>query len=408
MQLTLNSLTALRITRAIRSKQLVRSLLRRCDMVPPDPAPLTRWSRKGLSAYLAPLGHMAELSEERPLDVLAGDQGQRLQLKGTKSTFRLGAYPPNAFVDLGGGIAMSGLAMLFVELARTMDPALHLLLGMELCGCFSRDAENPRSGKVAYGLEPATTVDKLRAFAQEAHWIRGAERALATIDRIVENAWSPMEAIIAALAVLPRRELGYDLWPITLNPRKELGERLSRFSDANSRVPDIMFTGTTVGLNYDGEDHFRLGEIAMAAVEADRNPGDSARARELEEALADARARIVADKRRDRDLMALGLTVFSVTKEDLEEQGGFDRVMGQVVEAIERTGERNLMFQRSAMQTNLLARARQDFIWSLMPGQRGIEARKRLEQQAVPELHEYDVRFKLGDGTARIISMRAL
>ena len=408
MHITLNSLTALRVLRSIRSKRLHNTLSNRCNLIPPDPDPLKRWSRNSLSASLTFLGPAAEFSEKRPLDVLVCNQVERLQLKGTQSTFRLGAYPSGSFVDLGNGIAMSGPELLFIELARVMDPAVHLLLGMELCGCFSRDAMNPRSGNVTYGIKPATTVDDLREFAQEAHWIRGAERALETINRIVENAWSPMEAIVAALAVLPRSELGYDLWPITLNPRKELGERLSRLSNADSRVPDIMFTGTNVGLNYDGEDHFRLGEIARSAVAADRNPGDSALARELEETLADARARIVADKRRDRDLLSLGLTVFSVTKEDLEEQGGFDRVIGQVIEAIERSGARNLAWHRAAAENDLLKGVRQDFIWSLMPGSRFGAACERLKAWERIEAHEYAVEFELEDGVARVLSVREL
>ena len=408
MRLTLNALSALRVVRAIRSRSISGSLKRRCDFIAPELVAAKRWSGAEIRAHLSFLGDAASVSTRHPLEVLVPDKSARLQAKGTKSTFRLGDYPPGTFVDVGNGIAISGPELLFVELARVMDPAIHLLLGMELCGCFSRDALDPRNGAVAYGLEPATNVDALRSFAQEAHWIRGAERALATIDRIVENAWSPMEAIIAALAVLSRSELGYDLWPIVLNPRKELGERLSRLSDADSRVPDIMFAGTSVGLNYDGEDHFRLGEIARAAAHAEREPGNAARIRELDEALADARARIVADKRRDRDLMALGLTVFSVTKEDLEERGGFDRVMGQVVEAIEREGSRRLTWHRAAAENALLAQARQDFIWSLMPGQSGAAARERMDAWKRVEASEHAVEFELDGGDVRVVSMREL
>lgn len=408
MLLTLNSLTALRVTRAIRSGQVKRGFLRRCDLLGPDLQASERWSAKEISKNLAFLGPAASFSKQRQLDVLVPEKKLRLQTIGVNSTFRIGTYPPGSFVDLGNGIAMSGPELLFTELVRVMDPAVHLLLGMELCGCFSRDAENPRGGNVRYGIPPVTTVDKLRKFAETAHWIRGAERALETIDRIVENAWSPMEAIVAALLVLPRRDLGYDLWPITLNPRKELGERLSRLSGADSRVPDIMFSGTNVGLNYDGEDHFKLDKIAQAAAASALDPGSSDRACELEEALSDARACIVADKRRDRDLMALGLTVFSITKEDLAERGGFDHVAGQVIEAIERTARRNMAFHRSALDGGLYAQARQDFIWSLMPGPRAGAARERLEAWKRMEMHEFAIEFEADGGEVRLVSVREL
>ena len=407
MNLTLNGLTALRVIRAIRGKALSGSLQRRCDLASPDPSPSARWTKNRLVKAVDHLRPTIDYPSHK-FDVLVGSSDQRLQTKGVRCTYRTREYPSQAFVDTGNGIVVSGPELVFVELARVMDPAVHLLLGMELCGRFSRSAINPRSGTVTYGIEPPTSVERLRAFAREAHWIRGAEQALATIDEIVENAWSPTEALIAALITLPHDSLGYDLWPIILNSRKELGERLVMTSDVSSRVPDILVAGTNVGLNYDGKDHFRLEEIADAAVALDRDPGNVALARELERALHDARARIVADKRRDRDLMAMGYTIFSVTKEDLEEQGGFDRVMMQVIEAIEASGKRDLSELRRVMSQQDLARARQDFIWSLMPGARAIEARRRLEVWRRIESHDFEIEFTMIDGKLRIISMREL
>lgn len=407
MQLTLNALTALRALRAIRSGRIAGNLRKRCDFRSPNPSPARSWTRGWLKTSLGQFGAVAGASEAHPLEVLVADKDSRMRTKGVRCTCRTGAYPAGSFVDLGGGVVISGPELLFVELTQVMDPAVHLLLGMELCGRFSRDPLDPRNGDVAYDVEPATTVERLRAFALEAHWIRGARRALPTIDRIVENAWSPMEALIAALIVLPVDELGYAMWPIALNPRKELGERLAQLSEATSRVPDIMFSGTNVGLNYDGEDHFRLSDIARTAVEADRNPGDASRSRELGQAMDDARAAIVADKRRDRDLMALGLTVFSVTKEDLEEEGGFDRLILQVIEAIEGEGSRNLEKQRRMLRNRSRATARQAFIQTLMPGSHSAEARARLEEKRdlLERTHECEITFEQVDGELRIVSM---
>lgn len=406
MGLTLNALTALRVIRAIRSGAVAGSLQMRCDLIDPDPSPATRWTKRRLASATAFLQTALGDPGKRPLDVLVSSMDKRLQAQCAHSTFRTHDYPPLSFIDLGNGIAASGPELTFVELARIMDPAVHLLLGMELCGRFSRDVTNPRSGEITYGLPPVTSVERLRAFAHQAHWIRGAEQALATIDAIVENAWSPMEALVAALIVLPHSSLGYDLWPITLNPRKALGERLGSTSDAQSRVSDIMFAGTSVGLNYDGEDHFRLQDIADAAMALDQNPQDAMCAKELETALAEARARIVADKRRDRDLMAMGLFVFSITKEDLEEPGGFDRVMLQVIEAIEASGTRNLCEVKRDLERRGLATARQDFIWSLMPGGRAMKARRRLELRRRTEA--YEIEFELQEGQVKIVSTREL
>lgn len=404
VHLTLGSLTALRITRAIRSGEVRANVGNRCDLILPNPSPQKRWSKRLLENGLAFLGDAAGYPGKRLLDVTVPCKDERLQIRGVESTVMSCDLPEDSFVDLGHGIAMSCPELLFIELGRVMDPVNHLLVGMELCGCFSRAAENPRKGDAVYGIVPVTTVAKLRAYAREAHGVRGSQHALAAIDLIAENAWSPAEALVAALAVLPVDKLGLGLGPIDLNPRKELGERLSRLSDAGSRVPDIMFRGTDVGLNYDGEDHFRLSEIARAAVALDRDPGNAALAREFAEAMADSRARIVADKRRDRDLMLLGLTVFSITKEDLLDRGGFERVMGQVVEAIERTERRDLLAQRVALGNERISRARHGLIRSLMPGLLGKRGIADAQELGI-SLDEAVVRFEAGDGDPKIVSV---
>ena len=190
MNLTLNGLTALRVIRAIRGKALPGSLQRRCDLASPDPSPSARWTKNRLVKAVDHLRPTIDYPSHK-LDVLVGSSDQRLQTKGIRCTYRTREYPSQAFVDTGNGIVVSGPELVFVELARVMDPAVHLLLGMELCGRFSRSAINPRSGTVTYDIEPATSVERLRAFVREAHWIRGAEQALATIDEIARMPGHP-------------------------------------------------------------------------------------------------------------------------------------------------------------------------------------------------------------------------
>lgn len=378
MKLTLCGQTALRITRTLRSSQDRGSLAMRCDLTPPDPGPGGRWSTRAIARELEWLGPAAQPSEERRLDVLVPRKEQRLQLKNVHCTFRLCEHPEGSFVRLRDGLCMSSPELLFVEMGRVMSLANHLLLGMELCGRFSRDALDPRNGPICYDVEPATTVERLRAFALQATGIRGAARALQTIDLIAENAWSPMEAAVAAVCVLPVEELGYDLWPIDLNERQHAPGMREVPLAKETRVPDILFRGTSVGLNYDGEDHFGLEAIAQAARELGEDPENAQLAAALERALAESRSRIVDDKRRDRDLAALGLTVFAITREDLSEPGGFDLVARQVIDAIEATSGRDMGLQRTALENPALARARQDLIWSLMPGKRAEEAYRRV------------------------------
>ncbi|WP_062531478.1 MULTISPECIES: hypothetical protein [Olsenella] len=103
---------------------------------------------------------------------------------------------------------------------------------------------------------------------------------------------------------------------------------------------------------------------------------------EVDEALAAVRRAIVDDKRRDRDLWLRGLTVLPATSEDLYQPRSLDRLMGQVMEAIERTAGRDLSLQRSVLTRRPFVRERQRLVWSLLPGERG----RRISQQLVREL----------------------
>ena len=369
MKLCICSTSALSIIRSIRCSR--RALpAKRCGIMAPDPGENVRWSRAALARALDGLGPVARFSHERPLHVMAPSAQTRVQPRWAKSTVCSLDIPENTFISLGNGIAFSSPELLFVEMGAIMSPAVHLLLGMELTGRFSRNAEKPREAGAVYDIEPVTSVDKLRSFIDGAPPIKGIIQARKTLDRIAENAWSPMEAIIAALFSLPLSELGYNLSPIDLNERKVASEELALALEKPSRVPDLLVRGTKVGLNYDGSDHFGLKRIADAARLCGARLGEKHLEDELAEAMAESRRRIVADKRRDRDLTTMGYTVLPVTFEDLAEQGGLDHVVIQLCAALEREG-RNMSLALLLLGLEDLAESRQAFIWSMMPGGSG-------------------------------------
>ena len=103
----------------------------------------------------------------------------------------------------------------------------------------------------------------------------------------------------------------------------------------------------------------------------------------------------MADKRRDRDLLVQGLSVLPVTKEDLLERGGLDRVMLQAMSIIERLGQGDYTRQKQALRRKKLAEERQKLIWSLLPGKRGRALSRELAEGRVPEMivHDEEIYF---------------
>lgn len=190
-----------------------------------------------------------------------------------------------------------------------------------------------------------------------------------------------METSVAAVLSAPVKSqgYGYGLGPLVHNKRFA---KSSAFVGARaSRIPDILFAGTHVGFNYDSSDHLPIDTVAHAGLNLGMNPGSRARERELDRATRDVRHKFVDDRRRDRELMAAGLQVISVTSEDLYEPGGMDALARWAMGRIEAEGARNLLTQREALASQDLARTRRLLLWSLLPGRRGDMARSELERR---------------------------
>lgn len=332
MRIALNGLTALKAWRSIRfGKAAGAAIGQRASLAKPDPSPARCWTPRCFDLGL--LGLDDALGKDHPLHVAVPEARLRIRTAGVVTTTYT-KLPEGAFVEVGGGIQLACPELVFLEMGLQMTPIVQLLLGYELCGTYSRDPQDPRNGDVAYGLAPLTTPERIAAFAQGCGRIHGAAQSREMLGHVLPNAWSPMEALVAALLELDHGHLGYDLGPLELNPRVQTGEK-------STRVPDILFTGTRLGINYDSSMHL------------------------------DDRSRLVDDKRRTRELLSAGVSVLPMTSEDLSEKGGFDRLARQVMDFLEASEGRGVSRQRAFMARKRVQKERQELIWSLMPGDRG-------------------------------------
>lgn len=352
MNLTVNKLSALRILRAIRSSGR-RLPGRRCDLAPPSPEPHRYWTVRSLP--------LERLALDRPpdrgrLQVAAPSKSARPRASFFSCTVYSGGLPPGSFISLGGGLAIPSPELLFVELACVMSPAVHVLLGYELCGSFSRSPERPREGAVRLGVRPVTTPERMGALLDGCSNVRGSDAARRSLQWVSAGAWSATEALLSTLLALPPEELGYGLGRPRLNVRHESPPELRALGCSGSRVPDIEIPGTCVGLNYDGHEHLDLTAIERAVA-----------AGAIEEALRSIREKYVDDLRRNRELAASGHVVLPVVAEDLFQGGGLDAVVLEAVLAAEAIDGARFDATRGAIASRRLSRARQELIWSLLP-----------------------------------------
>ena len=371
MRITFNKLTALQVIRSIRGRfphlSLESGRCGRSDIIAPDPTPMKRWTKRSIE--VPELGIRASKGLGRSLYVAVDDPSARLQMGCVENTLysNEGSVPYHSFIEVCDGVAVSSPELLFAEMGSLMDFAHLVLLGHELCGTFSRDAADPRNGAASFGLRPATSLDRMMRFLKQARHIRGANRARAAIRYVSENAWSPVESVISAVINMPVSELGYGLERCVLNQRVDTCWSSKVAGRAGSRVPDILFAGTHVGLNYDGRGHLDLQGIAETAQQVERGGDGDALREELNAVISEVRAKAVDDLRRNRELAASGYIVLPVTKEDLYIDGGLDRVVSEAFAVVDRFGGEKAAALKRPEISRELSHRRSRLIRSLLP-----------------------------------------
>lgn len=371
MKLTLNKHSAVHLMRTLRRQgNGPRAFSQRCDLFAPDCSPHSSWTRGRLKRLLEPYG--ISFAEGDALSVAVPGKSSRLQVKGVSNTICGATVPPGSFVFVNDELAISGPELLFVEMAGSMTEAEHLMFGHEICGSFARDPDDPINGEAVMGLEPLTSVRRIREFIAGTRKLHGRERAIETLRLLSDGAWSPGESVVAAMASLPVVELGYDLGPLVLNERVDTPELFAEMVEKESRVPDILFGDTGVGINYDGGGHLDLDSIVRASLRAAYSPDDPFSGPMIRRAVAGVRAKYVDDIRRNRELSADGLLVLPVVKEDLYEPGGLDLVMFQIMSCIELRTGRDFARRRKELLSDMVRGRRQRLLMSLLPGSEGL------------------------------------
>lgn len=368
MLLTLSHQTALR---ALRIWRCARNPLpaRRHELPEPDPAPRVRWTSSIIP--LEELGLESPPSPTDDIDVIVPSARSRVRASFFSCRVQPRGLPTDSFVTLGSNVCIPCPELLFLQLAEVMTPEVHALLGYELCGTYSRSAVDPRLDDVAYDVAPVTSIELIGRYLDRCGRRSSVSLARRSLGRAADNAWSPMEAVVALMARLDPHEGGYGLGTISLNVRHGASPELVSLGCRESRVPDIEVLGTRVGFNYDSQAHLDLDSIVAATVKGDPSA-----------ALRNVREKSLDDLKRNRELAAMGHIVLPVTSSDLFAPGGLDAVMLEAALAMEQFDGRSANYLRAWLSSGAEAARRQRLIWSLLPWPEGKRHARELLESA--------------------------
>lgn len=346
MGLTVCHSSAVELLRAARVDAGEEGLsLASCDIVAPSLRHGERWSAPHVSQIKSALG----LLEGEPLDILVPDQAQRLRVPGVANhvwgTRGLG----QGFLELpGSDIVIPCPAVLLAQMAEVLSLPELIALGHELCGGYTLRPEGSRSPALV-GIRPVATEEELRQVYGQATRLRGRAALRHAMPRIRDGSLSPQETCLSTMFQMPVVTGGYQAGDVILNEALGRDPSRARLTSAECRAPDLLFRGTRVGLNYDGDVHLRLDGIVRAARALALEPGSPGLANALQVALESARGDAARDKRRDRDLLAMGYTVLPITKHDIRDIDALDLVARQVFALIEETTGRDMGSQTRAL-----------------------------------------------------------
>ncbi|MBR3328037.1 MAG: hypothetical protein IKG22_12020 [Atopobiaceae bacterium] len=120
-----------------------------------------------------------------------------------------GPIPDGAYGLLKDGTRVCTPKFTFLLLARLLSVEELALFGLELCGTYVIDKDDPR-GFVS-DTKPETTLKELTEFLEGCPHAPGIRVAKQALRYVADNSASPMESILVLMLCLPRRLGGFDV-----------------------------------------------------------------------------------------------------------------------------------------------------------------------------------------------------
>lgn len=201
----------------------------------------------------------------KPIHAFVGSQSRKRTVTTSNKTIVTHLYgsklPKGSFIDIGHDICSSSPQFLFLQMATMLDTVDLIVLGMELCGHYSKwrlppinkDAwmrlESEEQLGSTFDLARATSVSALRAFLERTKGAYGQTGARAAMRWLLDSSASPMETAVYLLLCLPKRLGGYGLPQPVLNPKVSV-----KSPEGNkARYPDLFWSAASIDVEYNSD-----------------------------------------------------------------------------------------------------------------------------------------------------------
>lgn len=264
-----------------------------------------------------------------PIHLLVAENDKRSRAKHAVCHVRKGLLPRFSLERIDDQTFVTSPEYCFVQLSTMLSLPELIDLGFELCGTYSAAYEHLEE---RFNFDPLTNVTKLKAYVERAGANHGIVKARRAMRCIMPNAASSMEATVAMLLSLP-----YLLGGCSLS-RPKLNHRIDPGKHARKNV---------------GQDYYKVDlfwKKSRLAVEYDSNLYHT------------GAARIAADSRRRDELSHLGVTVITITANQVFDVREFNKVARTVAKRLgERIQPRDPLFANRQLELRTALLAKYDF-----------------------------------------------
>ncbi len=168
---------------------------------------------------------------------------------------------PGLFLELEPGLCATSPELTFIVAARDLDLIDQILLGYELCGCYSLGSAFNRSLEMRH---PLTCVERIEETARMVGRVKGVAQARRALQFVLDGSGSPQETALALMLCLPKKYGGFGLPRPQMNLSFKLGEAASAVWGRGNAF-DLVWAEKKVVVEYDG----REGHSTFEQVERD-------------------------------------------------------------------------------------------------------------------------------------------
>jgi very-short-patch-repair endonuclease len=233
---------------------------------------------------------------QRPIRLIVGDADARRSYPDISFHFCGGVLPAGALLDTSQGLRVSSPECCFLQMASRLSLLESIKLGYELCGSYRLLPDPEYVDRGFISAQPLTSTAKLADFLARVSGIKGRKRALRALRYIADDSASPRETALTMLLCLPYKLGGFGFRLPQINYRVDISKTRRALASKSYYVCDLYWPERKLAVEYDS-DQFH------ADVE-----------------------QIASDAKRRNALGALGLTVITVTRQQLNVVAEFNKV----------------------------------------------------------------------------------